>query len=258
MSRFKKFTESSNPIMKEEVYRKVSDQTLDGEFMGEEAIAGQKRMTVSGAINKTFILFGLMMITTVISYMMPSMIFLLGGAIGGLIVVFITAAKPSRSTTWAPVYAILEGLFVGSVTAMYASFMSGIIFQAVSLTFAVLFMMLFIYKSGIIKVTNKFRTGVMMATGAVLLVYVVNIVLSFFGMNIPYLHEGGMIGIGISLVIIGIAALNLLLDFDNFEKGEKYGAPIYMEWFSAMGLLITLVWLYIEILRLLAILNSSD
>lgn len=258
MSRFKKFTESSNPIMKEEVYRKVSDQTLDGEFMEDGSLAAGQRMTVSGAINKTFILFGLMMITTVISFMMPSMIFLLGGAIGGLIVVFVISAKPSRATTWAPVYAILEGLFVGSVTAMYAGLMNGIIFQAVSLTFAVLFMMLFIYKSGIIKVTSKFRTGVMMATGAVLLVYVVNIVLSFFGMNIPYLHEGGLIGIGISLVIIGIAALNLLLDFDNFEKGEEYGAPIYMEWFSAMGLLITLVWLYIEILRLLAILNSSD
>ncbi|MEM6380418.1 MAG: Bax inhibitor-1/YccA family protein, partial [Bacteroidota bacterium] len=116
---------------------------------------------------------------------------------------------------------------------------------------------LFIYKSGIIKVTNKFRTGVMMATGAILLVYVLSWVLSFFGINMPFLHEGGMMGIGISVVIIGVAALNLLLDFDNFEKGEQYGAPMYMEWFSAMGLLITLVWLYIEFLRLLAILNSD-
>ena len=97
-----------------------------------------------------------------------------------------------------------------------------------------------------------------MATGAILLVYVLNFVLSFFGMNVPYLHEGGMIGIGISLVIVGVAAMNLLLDFDNFDKGEQFGAPAYMEWFCAMGLLITLVWLYIEILRLLSLLQGRD
>ncbi|RME03633.1 MAG: Bax inhibitor-1/YccA family protein, partial [Bacteroidetes bacterium] len=134
----------------------------------------------------------------------------------------------------------------------------GIIFQAVTLTFAVLFMMLFLYKSGTIKVTQKLRSGVIMATGAILLVYIINLVLSFFGMNVPYLHEGGMMGIGISLLIIGVAAMNLLLDFDNFDKGEQYGAPAYMEWFCAMGLIITLVWLYIEILRLLSILSGRD
>ena len=97
-----------------------------------------------------------------------------------------------------------------------------------------------------------------MATGAIFVVYMLNFVLSFFGINLPYLHDGGMIGIGISLLIIGVAAMNLLLDFDNFDKGEQYGAPAYMEWFSAMGLLITLVWLYIEILRLIAIFSSND
>jgi len=107
-------------------------------------------------------------------------------------------------------------------------------------------------------VTKQLRTGVIMATGAVFVLYLVNIVLSLFGINMPFLHEGGLIGIGISLLIVGIAAFNLLLDFDNFDKGEQYGAPGYMEWFSAMGLLITLVWLYIEILRLLAMISSSD
>ena len=106
--------------------------------------------------------------------------------------------------------------------------------------------------------TGKFRMGVFMATGAIALVYILNMVLGLFGINLPYLHEGGVVGIGISLVIIGVAALNLLLDFDNFEKGEQYRAPAYMEWFSAMGLLITLVWLYIEILRLIAIFSSND
>ncbi|MEZ4958696.1 MAG: Bax inhibitor-1/YccA family protein [Saprospiraceae bacterium] len=170
----------------------------------------------------------------------------------------IASFKTHLSATLAPIYALLEGLCVGSVTAIYAAgFGGGIIFHAVTLTFALLFAMLFIYKTGIIKVTNKFRTGVVMATGAVLLVYLLSFVLGFFGISVPYLHQGGMIGIGISLVIIGVATLNLLLDFDNFEKGEQYGAPAYMEWFSAMGLLITLVWLYFEILRLLSILNRD-
>ncbi|MEZ4931497.1 MAG: Bax inhibitor-1/YccA family protein [Saprospiraceae bacterium] len=142
---------------------------------------------------------------------------------------------------------------------MYAGAFGGaIVFHAVTLTFAVLFMMLFLYKTGMIKVTEKFRSGVMMATGAIFIVYLLSWVLGMFGVNIPYLHEGGMMGIGISVVIIGIAALNLLLDFDMFEKGEQYRAPKYMEWFAAMGLLITLVWLYIEILRLLAILAGRD
>jgi uncharacterized YccA/Bax inhibitor family protein len=174
-------------------------------------------------------------------------------------VVIIAAFKRHLSPTLAPIYALLEGCFVGGITAIYgAAFGGGIVFQAVTLTFAVLFMMLFLYKTGIIKVTEKFRSGVMMATGAILLVYIINLVLSFFGMSVPFLHEGGMMGIGISLLIIGVAALNLLLDFDNFEKGEQFGAPKYMEWFCAMGLLITLVWLYIEILRLLAILSGRD
>ncbi len=255
MSRFKKFTESSNPMLKENAFKSAADKAL---LNGSGEVVSGPPMTVAGAINKTFILFGLMIITALISYAMPSNIFMFGGAIGGLIVVFVISAKPSRAPVWAPVYAILEGLFVGSVTAIFAGFMDGIIFQAVTLTFAVLFMMLFIYKSGIIKVTDKFRTGVMMATGAILIVYLVSFVLSFFGINLPFLHEGGMLGIGISLLIIGVAALNLLLDFDSFEKGERYGAPAYMEWFSAMGLLVTLVWLYVEILRLLAILNSND
>ena len=158
----------------------------------------------------------------------------------------------------APAYAAFEGLFVGAITAMYAYAFEGIIFHAVSLTVAILFMMLFIYKTGIIKVTEKFRMGVMMATGAVFIVYLASWILGMFGVSVPFLHQGGMLGIGISVVIIGIASFNLLLDFDNFEKGEKFGAPSYMEWFSAMGLLITLVWLYVEILRLLAILSSND
>lgn len=251
MSRRRLF--GGNPMMQEERFQNAANDTLDGNMI---QVAGEK-MTVQGAINKSFILFGIMLLTALVGFSMPSPIFMWGGAIGGLIIVIIAASRPHLSPTLAPLYAAAEGVFVGAISAIYAAAFSGIILQAVMLTMAVLFMMLFIYKSKIIKVTNKLRTGVMMATGAVFLVYMTSIVLGFFGINIPYLHEGGPIGIVISLVIIGIASMNLLLDFDNFEKGEQYGAPAYMEWFSAMGLLITLVWLYIEILRLIAIFSRD-
>lgn len=247
--------ESRNPIMNENAFRKVSsNNTLDSDFIQ----VGANRMTVSGAVNKTLILSAIMLLTALYGYTSPSSLMMWGGAIGGFVVILIASFRPQMSPTLAPIYAALEGLFVGSISAVYAAMTDGIIFQAVSLTLGVLFAMLFIYKAGIIKVTNKLRTGVYMATGAIALVYVVNIVLSFFGISLPFLHDASPMGIGISLVIIGVAAFNLLLDFDNFEKGEAYGAPAYMEWFSAMGLLVTLVWLYIEILRLVAILSSSD
>lgn len=253
MSRRRGFFESHNPVMTEKAYNQEAHRSAQ-----DGAISYGETMTVQGAINKTFLLTAILVLTATIGFANPSPLFMWGGAIGGLIVVFIAAANPSRSPILAPVYAALEGFFVGAVSAMYASFMNGIIFQAVTLTIAVLFMMLFVYKAGIIKVTQKFRAGIVMATGAVLVVYLLSWVLSMFGINMPYLHEGGTIGMVISLVIIGIAALNLLLDFDNFEKGEQYRAPSYMEWFSAMGLLITLVWLYVEILRFLAIFSSND
>ena len=242
----KGFFESKNPAMNEKTFKKIA-QTV--EYDGTA-------MTVTGAVNKTFILLGIMLLTSVLSFSMASPLYIWGGAIVGLIIVVIASFKPHLSPSLAPLYAAVEGLFVGGITAVYANLFSGIIFQAVTLTVAILFMMLFIYKTGIIKVTNKFRIGVVMATGAVLIIYVLSWVLGMFGIHLPYLHEGGLMGIGISLVIIGIASLNLLLDFDNFEKGEQYGLPGYMEWFSAMGLLITLVWLYVEILRLLAILSD--
>lgn len=254
MSRFDKFNKSSNPFLKEDNYKNAAQsEVLDGEMVYSGEV-----MTVNGAVNKTLVLSAILLFTTVISYAMMNPILMWGGAIGGLVVVIISMFKKEYSPTLAPLYAALEGLFVGGISATYAYMFDGIIFQAVTLTFGLLFMMLFIYKAGIIKVTEKFRSGVIMATGAVLLVYVLNFVLSLFGINVPFLHEGGMIGIGISVVIIGIASLNLLLDFDNFEKGEAYEAPKYMEWFFAMGLIITLVWLYLEILHLLAMLSSSD
>ncbi len=241
---------SSNPMMGENKYQQT---VLDAGMVGQRG----ETMTIQGGINKTLILMMIMLGTGVVSYMMPNMYFLWGGLIGGAIVMFVTSFKPSRAPMLAPVYAALEGLLVGTVTAFYMHMYDGIVFQAVTITFAILFAMLMIYKAGWIKVTEKFRAGVMMAVGGVMLLYLVNIVLYFFGISIPFLHDGGPMSIGITLVIIVIASMNLLLDFDNFEKGEKLKAPAYMEWYSAMGLLFTLIWLYLEILRLLSYLNRD-
>jgi uncharacterized YccA/Bax inhibitor family protein len=247
------FSSSGNPFLKEKAFQNQSNEILDA------SVDQAQHMSIQGAINKSFLLFALLMITTLVSYAIPSQLFMWTGIIGGLIAVLVTSFRPRLAPVLAPVYALLEGLFVGTVTRIYGeAFGGGIIFHAVTLTFALLFSMLFIYKAGIIKVTGKFRMGVAMATMGIFLVYLANIILGLFGIDMPFLHEGGMMGIGISVVIIGIASLNLLLDFDNFEKGEQFGAPSYMEWFCAMGLLVTLVWLYIELLRLISLLSGRD
>ncbi|MFT7603440.1 MAG: putative YccA/Bax inhibitor family protein [Saprospiraceae bacterium] len=244
MSFQKAFSKSSNPMLGEEKYKTVLDAGL---------VERGQTMTVQGAINKTFILMGIMLAASTFSFMYPSMILVWTGIIGGAIVFYITSSNPSRAPYLAPVYAILEGLLVGAISKMYMmAFVPGIIFQAVTITFAILFMMLMIYKSGLIKVTEKLRAGITMAVGAVMIFYLINMVCHFIGINIPFIHEGGMLSIGITLVIIGIASMNLLLDFDNIEKGAAMKAPEYMEWYSGMGLLFTLVWLYLEILRLLS------
>jgi len=240
--------QSGNPFMRESTYEHASKEVLDAGL----AQSGAERMTVGGAITKTFILAAILLVTAAIGFAMPSSMAVWGGAIGGLILVLVMSFRPQLSPTLAPLYAALEGLFLGAVSFVYAAQYSGIVFQAFSLTIAALFAMLFIYKSGIIKVNGRFRMMVVMATGAIALVYLTSFVLSFFGIQIPYLHQGGPIGIGISAVVLAIACLNLLLDFDNFERGEQYGAPKYMEWFSAVGLIVTLVWIYLEILRLLS------
>ena len=246
-----KFFESRNPLLKDSALNKTLNRTESG------TAAFVERMTVEGAVNKTMMLFGLMFLTAFYAWTNPSPILIIGGAIGGLIAVLVGSFKPTTAPIAAPIYALLEGLFVGGISAVYAAQTNGIVTQAVLLTMGTLVLMLLIYKSGIIPVTQKFKMGVFMATGAIMLAYVMSWILGMFGVSIPYLHEGGMIGIGISVVIIGVAALNLLIDFDSFEKGEMAGAPKYMEWTFAMGLLVTLVWLYIEFLRLLSKLNND-
>jgi len=251
MSRRRSFmSSSSNPVMREEYFQNA--QPLDANMARGEV----QTMTVGGAVQKTYILTAILIIAAIVGYNLPNPILIWGGAIGGFVLVLVMAFRTHLAPRLAPVYAVLEGLFVGGISAMYASLYDGIIINAVLLTVAVLCLMLFLYQGGFIKVTEKLRAGVMMATGAVMVVYLISIVANLFGGSLPYLHSSGPMGIGISLVIVGIAAFNLLLDFDNFEKGEQYGAPKYMEWFSAVGLLVTLVWLYLEILRLLAKLSD--
>lgn len=241
------FLGSSNPMLKEDSFK--NEATANGTII--ERVNGDT-MTVSGAVNKTLLLFSLLLITTALSYFMATTFLMWTGMIGGLVAVLVASFKPHTSPIAAPVYALFEGLFVGSVSFFFASAYDGIVMQAVALTFGTLLMMLLIYKSGLIKVTEKFRMGVVMATGAIMIFYVIAWIMSMFGATMPLLHDNGVMGIGLSVVILGVAALNLLLDFDMFERGEREGAPVYMEWFAGMGLLVTLVWLYIEFLRLLS------
>lgn len=155
-------------------------------------------------------------------------------------------------------YALVEGFFLGAVSAVYEAKFGGIVFQAVLLTFGTLMAMLLAYRSGLIKATENFKLGVMAATGGIALLYLISFALSFFGIHIPMIHEGGTFGIVFSLFVVVIAALNLVLDFDLIEHGVEQGAPKYMEWYGAFGLMVTLVWLYLECLRLLSKIQSRD
>ncbi len=239
---------SSNPMFNEDNFGQILDAGMATQTTP---------MTVSGAVNKTYTLVGIMLVTAFFAYSFPSMMLVFIGAFGGLAVYFVASRNLERSHIFAPLYAICEGLFAGAVSAMYVSAYDGIIFQAVLATVTVLVLMLFLYQARIITVTERFRSIVSPAVAAAMVFYLVNWVLYMFSINIPYVFDGGLLSIGITLVLIGVASMNLLLDFDNFEKGEAQGLPKYMEWYFGMGLLFTLVWLYVEFLRLLSYLSSD-
>jgi len=239
---------TSNPVLSDKAFQKVARTTVsqgDGQLM-----------TVNGTVNKSLMLLALLVLTAAFSWSMPLPQFILGGAVGGLIVALITIFKKEWSPYTAPVYAILEGLCLGAISAIFEAEFAGIVFQAILLTIGVFATMLFIYKSGWIEVTQNFRMGIAAATGGIALIYIATLILGFFGIHIPYIHESGLIGIGFSMFVVVIAALNLVLDFDFIEQGASHNLPKYMEWFAAFGLMVTLVWLYLEILRLLAKLNK--
>jgi uncharacterized YccA/Bax inhibitor family protein len=177
---------------------------------------------------------------------------LAAGGIIGFILALVTIFAPRASPFTAPVYAAMQGLFLGAISAVFEATYPGIVIQALGLSVGTLAVMLFLYGTRIIQATEKFKIGVIAATGAVCLVYVVDIVASLFGARLPFIHESGVMGIGFSLVVVVIAALNLILDFDFIERGVEQEAPKFMEWYGGFSLLVTLIWMYLEILRLLA------
>jgi uncharacterized YccA/Bax inhibitor family protein len=192
--------------------------------------------------------------TVVVSSQMPAWIII--SAIVGFGLAILTIFKPKFARFTAPLYAAAQGVFVGAISKLYEVQFDGIVLQAVGLTIGVFVMMLVLYATGTIKVTDRLRKGIFAATGAVVLVYLASMIARLFGSDIPMIHDAGIVGIGFSLVVVGIASSNLLLDFDFIERGVEMRAPRYMEWFGAFGLMVTLVWLYLELLRLLAKLRS--
>ena len=245
---------TANPALNDKTFERYADYADD------------TRMTLSGTVNKTGLLLLICMVPATWIWnqvfatgdMASVQGWLIGGAIGGFIVAMVTVSKPTWSPMTAPLYAALEGLVLGAISAFAERYYPGIVIQAVALTFGTLFCLLFAYRSGLIQATENFKLGVVAATGAVAMVYMASIILGMFGVAIQFIHDAGPIGIVISLVIVVIAALNLVLDFDFIEQGVERGAPKYMEWYASFGLMVTLVWLYLEILRLLMKLRSRD
>lgn len=242
---------------------RTSNPALKKAFQQTTLHGSSEVMTIEGTITKSGILLLLVTLSAMINWSLfaagSSLVqpLVMTGAIGGFIVALITIFKKESAHITAPIYALLEGLFLGGISALFELAAPGIVMQAIMLTFGVFAVMLVAYRAGWIRATAKFRAGMLIATGAVALTYMVSFALSFFGMAIPMIHEGGTVGIIFSVVVVAIAALNLILDFDLIEEGAAQGAPKYMEWYASFGLLVTLVWLYLEILRLLSKLSRD-
>ncbi|MCC4592541.1 Bax inhibitor-1/YccA family protein [Xanthomonas campestris pv. cannae] len=263
---------SGNPALKESTFLDLRSGTVVSPGSSAVAARDSGAMTLNGTANKTGILLMLTALTAVFAWSQSVSIdaagnamiapgvagYALGGLIGGFILALITIFKKEWSPITAPLYALVEGFFLGSISAMYEVRFNGIVLQAVMLTFGTLFAMLFAYRSGMIKATENFKLGVVAATGGIALVYLATMVLGFFNIQIPYIHASGTVGILFSLFVVVVAALNLVLDFDFIESGVEQGAPKYMEWYGAFGLMVTLVWLYLEFLRLLSKLQSRN
>ncbi len=220
---------------------------------------GTQVMTVQGTVSRTAMLLALLFASTMLTWNPAapeqSTQWILIGAIAGFIVALITIFNKKAAPFTAPLYAVCEGVFLGAISSLFEKQFPGIVFQAILLTFGTLGSLLLAYTSRLIKVTENFKLGIVAATGGIALFYLVSIILGFFGVQIPMIYGSGPIGIGFSAVVVVIAALNLVLDFDFIEQGAEQGAPRYMEWYAAFGLIVTLVWLYLEILRLLSKLN---
>lgn len=220
-------------------------------------------MTVQGTALKALVLLAILTATASVSWTQAgrgelNVMLVIGSGIAGFVLALATIMRKTWAPITAPLYAACQGLFLGAISNLFNQRYPGIATQAVGLTFGVLFIMLFLYGTRIIKVTDKLVMGIVAATGAVALLYLVTLILGFFHIQVPFIFGAGPIGIGFSLFVVGLAAFNLLLDFDVIERGAATSAPKFMEWYGAFGLMVTLIWLYLEILRLLAKLQSRD
>ncbi|MGN6352848.1 MAG: Bax inhibitor-1/YccA family protein [Parafilimonas sp.] len=243
--------QSDNPTLSQKIFSRSLDQSDTGV------------MTVRGSIGKFgFLLFMVLAAASYTWYLyynnqQQTMVTLMWvGIIGGLISVLAICFKPTLAPYLSPAYGILEGLFLGAISAILNDAFSerypGLVMQAVGLTFGVALAMFLLYNFRVIKATEKFKSTIFAATAGIAIFYVITLLLRVFGVNIPFMYDSSLLGIGISLFIVAIAALNLIIDFDMIEKGAEMGAPKYMEWYGAFGLLVTMIWLYIEILKLLS------
>ncbi|MDY8044989.1 Bax inhibitor-1/YccA family protein [Paenibacillus polymyxa] len=243
----------SNPVLRDDIFLRE-----------DEREASEQRMTIGGTVNKTLLLLVLLIVSGSITWYMTYegivevLSLLTAGLIGMAGVALAISFFPKTAPLLSPVYGILSGFALGGVSAFMEYEYPGIVANAILLTVGILFLMLFMYTQRIIKVTRGFISFVVLCTMAIFLVTLVDFILNFFGMNVPYIHETGWLGIGISLFIVIIAALNLLVDFNFIEEQADQGAPKYMEWYGAFALLVTLVWLYVRILDLLAKFSKRD
>ena len=244
---------NSNPVFNSDIFTKP------------QGLSGQETMTISGTITKSFYLLFLVMASSLSTWLYLMMthnfqtvaLFSGVGSVASLIIGFIAIFKPQTCHVTAPLYAVFQGFALGAITTLLAQTYGGIAFQAVSLTMGVAFAMLASYKLGWIQATERFRSILTVATGGIFVIYMASMLLGMFGIQLPFFRSG-LFGMIFSLVVIIVAALNLILDFDNIERSVNAGAPAYMEWVGAFGLMVTLVWLYWEILRLISMLRGDD
>ena len=239
---------SGNPTLREATFE---------QYRGYES---SSTMTLGGTVNKTFMLLLFVAATASFSWNLTGGtagggvhpgVLMVGGSILGLIFALATIFKKNWAPVTAPLYALSEGFMLGAISALAELQFPGIAFQATCMTFCTLFGLLVAYKSGLIRATENFKLGLFAATSGIFMIYMVTGIVRLFGGSMPFIHSSGAMGIGFSAVVVVIAALNLVMDFDFIEHGAEIGAPKYMEWYGAFGLMVTLIWLYLEILRLL-------
>ena len=237
---------SGNPALNKNSFKNFTDTSISNQ------------MTIDGTVNKTMLSLTVLFISAYYSWNSFSQSFIVIGAIGGFITALITIFKKHLSMYTVPVYAVFKGLMLGSLSYIFESSYPGIVNQAIFLTFGIMGALLFAYKTKIINPTENFKLGIFAATGGIALIYLINFIMSFWGGGISVMspNNSSMFSIGFSFFVIIIASLNLVLDFDFIEEAAEARVPKYMEWYAAFGLLITLIWLYIEILRLLAKLQN--